>query len=248
MAKLSYSHSFVFLSCLMLCFILFLLLYFVIILYIYGSCVTGIIFLMFTSLLFSEVEWDNTYNSILSELYCPAPNIHTHIRVFTAFTDKKCKFIRRFIMRFLVHLCRRPRANRLLRKVVTEGLSIYAVQPVHMRGRTCCITGCGEDVVVFKLRTCRLRRLTGVIELGETGYQMVSKEWLTCIQSILICARIQKYIKHYATLDVTQSLDIDHRQRLRARINGAISYMITMFSTLTADEYVRSRLTSLVAD
>lgn len=202
---------------------------------------------MTTSVLFSIDEWDNTFSEIKSQLFCPEPPVQQST-IFKAPTDKKCNLILKLLQKYFVTLCKNRTGRLMLRKVVYEGLSIFSVAPLASTATSCCVTGRNTNLVVFRVRTCRRQRSNGVILMNETRPYVVTREWLTCVQSILICSRMQSFIKHYASLDIKHHITFKQRMAMRLRVNGAISYMVTMFSTIVTSEQHRSKLLSLLVD
>lgn len=202
---------------------------------------------MATSLLFKLDEWDNTFCDIKSQLFCPEPPVQQNT-IFQPPKDKKCNLIAKLLQKYFLTLCKNRTGRLMLRKVVHEGLSILSVAPLASTATSCCVTGRNTGLVVFRLRTCRRQRSNGVIHMNESRPYVVTREWLTCIQSILICSRLQSFIKHYAGLDIKQQITFKQRMAMRLKVNGAISYMVTVFSTIVTSDQHRSKLLSLLVD
>lgn len=204
------------------------------------------------TLVFDDESWEKEYNEIKSELFTPELPIQQHV-LYIPFTSNICRNIKKWLTKAFIPLARTGKGRILLHKAVHNGLSVYSVSTVpqnlvgvHQRDNLCCISRQTVDLAIFKLRTVKRTASDGVVSLGETGYMMVTRLWLNCIQSILIVSRLQRYIKHYATLDIQGQLNFKQQIALKNRINGAIRFTFYMFATLIQTAKYRRSVLKLV--
>jgi len=197
--------------------------------------------------LFDELKWFHTFNSIKSECY--NPSFHSSQQIdYKPYKDSHCVQIRRFLLGYLCKKCPTRMGKLLFLKVVRMGLSVFSVYHCKSTSKSCVISGdkSPTELVSFRLRTVKRRPVDGVIQLGETRYFTVTRAWFTCIQAMLVCSRLQRYIKHYAFKEIQQDLDFKSQLAFQRKINGAISYVIYMFCTLVTNTRERNKLTLLL--
>lgn len=197
------------------------------------------------SLLFNQDEWDHTFCSIKSECYCPEVIPGQNIQ-YLSYKDEKCDRVKKIISNCMKVMCPTKAGRMLMKKVVQQGLSVFDVYCLQSESRRCVITDRRVNLVMFRMRTFKRRRSNGVIQLGETRFYSISREWLTCIQAMIVCCRLQKYLKHYALLDTQGQLPYKQQIGLLHKVNSLISYVITMIITICEDKKLTDCLLSFI--